>query len=222
MRSAHRAVAIVGDLKCETLAHCCGQLANPSSWFLLLASFELVKREAIRLRCAKKGFECGSTHNYPNLLRNVFAFYIEFQIDIPLRLLQLAPRLHGFPNVTSKDAFVHIIYIIGSVAGGLASSFRAASDHHRPQLTGRRVTNDLARCSTRIQLELWAAGLLCSALCELMADSCSSSSGSSIVNNSDNFAENHLKVCKHFDNLPTFTSPFPCQRTVYEKKFSFV
>lgn len=116
--------------------------------------------------------------------------------------------------MTSKDAFVHIIYIIGSVAGGLASSFRAASDQHKPQLTGRRVTNDLARYSTRIQLELWAARLLCSALCELMADSSSSSS--------DNFAENHLKVCKHFDNLPTFTSHFLCQRTVYEKKFSFV
>lgn len=53
----------------------------PSS-VLLQAPLTLVKREAIRLRCAKRGFECGSTHNYPNLLRNFFTFDIEFLLGI--------------------------------------------------------------------------------------------------------------------------------------------
>lgn len=91
---------------------------------------------------------------------------------------------------------------------------RAASDHH-----GRWTMDDLARYSTRIQLELWPVRLLCSALCELMANS---SSTGSIINSSDNFAANHLKVCKHFANLPTFISLLPCLQSKLRKKLNFV
>lgn len=52
MRSAGRVVALVENLKYDSLAGYSGQLANPSSW--LPSPFALVKRGAIRLRCAEK------------------------------------------------------------------------------------------------------------------------------------------------------------------------
>lgn len=156
-----------------------GQLANPGS--CLPSPFAVVKREAISLRCAKKDSSAAartiipyywvmSLHSILNFTLGIFSS-LKSQPHLPFFVCECCtcPGQDGFPNVTSKDAFVHIIYIIGSVAGGLASSLPLPVDGPC-SLWPRRTKDDLARYSPRIQLELWPGRLLCSTLCELMVN----------------------------------------------------